>query len=213
MKYYDISPTISESLAVWPGDVAFSRKIAASIDQGSNIDLSSIHTTVHLGAHADSRSHYKKGGAPITEVDLTAYIGPCEVIEVNLPPSSRIQPKHLKAPVRAPRVLFKTNSYPDPHHFNTDFVSFSAELITELKKQNCILVGIDTPSVDPFDDKVLETHQELARTEMLNLEGLDLKLVPAGLYFLIAPPLKIQGADASPVRALLLPTFKESPWR
>ncbi|MGZ3689604.1 MAG: cyclase family protein, partial [Bdellovibrionota bacterium] len=79
----------------------------------------------------------------------------------------------------------------------------SAELIDALAAKGVILVGIDTPSVDPAEDQALETHQAIARHNLANLEGIVLDQVPEGIYELTALPLKLQGADASPVRAVL----------
>lgn len=203
MKIIDISPLISSEIAVWPGDQKFSQNINLSIDKGSNIDLSSILTTLHLGAHADSRSHYQKNGKTIDQMDLKPYLGKCQVIEVNILRSERIKPEHIKVKIEAPRVLFKTNSFPNPNIFNEDFNSLSDELIQHLAENKCLLVGIDTPSVDPFDDKLLEAHHSLIKNNIYNLEGLVLSNVNPGLYNLIALPLKIKGADASPVRAVL----------
>jgi arylformamidase len=125
------------------------------------------------------------------------------VVQVSLPRGERILPRHI-GEIHAPRVLFRTDSFPDPDSFNTDFNSLSPELIEHLHGQGCVLVGLDTPSVDPFDSKALESHQALARTGLRNLEGLVLDRVKPGIYTLIALPLKIESADASPVRAILM---------
>jgi arylformamidase len=204
MKIIDISPTISEKTAVWPGDLKFSRDVSLSISGGNNIDLSSIRSTVHIGAHADAPSHFAASSKSIDQVDLAPYVGPCQVVRVQVARGERILAKDLKTAVQAPRVLFKTDSFPDPDYFNEDFCSLSAELILYLAKHACVLVGIDTPSIDPYDDKVLESHQALVTTGIRNLEGLVLTHVPEGLYELVALPLKIEKADASPVRAVLL---------
>jgi arylformamidase len=137
-------------------------------------------------------------------MDLDAYYGACEVIEVSLPPCGCILPDHLSAPIRAPRVLFKTASSLDPSHFSKNFVALSPELIHHLKLQGCVLVGIDTPSVDLFESTALECHHALFEAGMCNLEGLDLSSVAPGLYTLIALPLRIKNGDASPVRAILV---------
>ena len=204
VKLFDLSPKIHSGLGVWPGDVPFRREVGLSMAQGANLDLSAIHTTLHLGAHADAPSHFQLGGAGIGEVDLAVYLGPCQVLAVDLPRGARILPSHLLSPVTAPRVLFRTSSFPDPNHFNEDFNSLSPELIEHLHARGVLLVGIDTPSVDPFESQALESHQALARTGMRNLEGLVLDGVPEGIYTLIALPLRIEGADASPVRAVLV---------
>ena len=199
----DISPLISPRTAVWPGDQEFARKINLALKQGHNIDLSQITTTVHVGAHADAPSHYARDGAPIDQVPLHPYYGPCRVMEITVQPGSRIHPEDLPEEIDAPRLLLKTGSFPDPEKFNLDFASLSPELVDYLAERGVGLVGIDTPSVDPFGDQELHSHQALRRHGMANLEGLVLSHVRPGLYTLIALPLRIEGADASPVRAAL----------
>ena len=204
MKIHDISPLISPRLAVWPGDVPFSRSVGLAMAEGANLDLSSMTATLHLGAHADAPSHYAAGAASMDAVDLAPYYGPCQVLRVKVDRGERILPRHLRAGITAPRVLFHTGTFPDPEAWNTDFASLSPELIEHLHAQGVRLVGLDTPSVDPFESKALESHQALARTGLRNLEGLVLGSVPEGLYTLAALPLKIEGADASPLRAVLI---------
>ncbi len=205
MNYIDISPVLSERIAVWPGDVSFSRSVALSIAKGANLDLSSIRTTLHVGAHADAPSHYAADGASIEERDLSPYLGRCQVVRVDVARGARIRKADIEVPIEAPRVLFATGSFPDPEQFNEDFCSFDPDLIDTLASQGVCLVGIDTPSVDPFDDKELRAHQALYRHDLANLEGIVLDGVQPGFYELIALPLRIEGADAAPVRALLRP--------
>ena len=200
----DITPTLSPRTAVWPGDVPLSRSVALSIAEGANIDLSSITTTVHVGAHTDAPSHYVAGGDDISARSLERYLGPCQVIRVDIR-GARIRPEHVADEITAPRVLFATGSFPDPEHWNEDFAALSPELIAWLHDAGVGLVGIDTPSIDPFDSKALESHQAVAERDMAILEGVVLDDVQPGQYTLIALPLPIDGADASPVRAVLLP--------
>lgn len=202
----DITPVVSQRTAVFPGDVAFKRSESLSFASGHHLTLSSIETTLHIGAHADAPSHYHPSGAAIAERDPMTYIGPVQVIEVNLAPGERIRPSHLGgAQVTAPRVLFKTRSYPNPDRWNGDFNSLSPELVDLLAGHGVCLVGIDTPSIDPADDQELPSHQAVYRHDLAVLEGLDLSGAQPGSYLLVAPPLRLEGADASPVRALLLP--------
>ncbi|TDI13662.1 MAG: kynurenine formamidase [Acidobacteria bacterium] len=201
----DISPALTEDLAVWPGDVPYRRYTSSCIDAGDHLELSSIRTTVHVGAHADAPSHYVKGGQGIGERSLEYYYGPCQVLQVNTVPGRRIFPGDLDGTIQAPRLLLKTGTYPDPRRFHEDFSSLSPELVRHAHDAGVILIGIDTPSVDPFSDKMLESHQALARHDMANLEGLVLEAVKPGHYTLIALPLRIPDADASPVRAVLIP--------
>ncbi|MDA0666484.1 MAG: cyclase family protein [Planctomycetota bacterium] len=200
----DISPVISPRLGVWPGDTGFLRNVCMDTNLGDNITLSAITTTLHLGAHVDAPNHYRAGAKAMHERELERYYGPCQVMAVDLPRGERIRPQHLSARLEAPRLLFHTGSFPDPDQWNADFNSLSAELIGYLFDAGVRLVGIDTPSVDLQDDKVLESHQAIADRDMAILEGIVLEKVDPGLYTLCAFPLALEGADASPVRAVLI---------
>lgn len=213
---YDISPRISEATAVFPGDHAFARKVSLDMNHGDHLGLSSIHTTLHVGAHADAPSHYRSDGLSIDRRSLSYYLGACEVIAVRgLGPGERIRPHHVGSRrFETQRVLFKTGSFPDSDRWQGDFNSFSPELVDWLHSQGVRLIGIDTPSVDPAESKALESHQTVARHDMAVLEGLVLSAVPEGRYVLVALPLPLKGADASPVRAVLLDQrASESLWR
>ncbi len=205
---YDISPPISGRLAVWPGDTPPRREVLLQIGrpesaQTANITLSTLHATVHLGAHADAPSHYAANGQPIDAQPLDLYLGPSQVLHVPVPRAARITPALVKPAIRAERVLLVTGTFPDPERFNEDFAALSPELVSWLHRQGVRLVGIDTPSVDLFDSKDLPSHHMFHQCGMAILEGLRLADVPDGLYELIALPLKLVGFDASPVRAVL----------
>ena len=204
MTLIDISPAIDETIAVWPGDTAYARTMNLDMAAGANLTLSDIRTTVHVGAHADAPSHYVAAGQTMAERSLHYYVGPCVVIHIENARGRRITPEDLEGKrVLAARVLLRTGTFPDPRSFNEDFASLSPGLVDFLHGMGVITIGIDTPSVDPFADQVLEAHQALARQDMANLEGLVLDHVAEGRYELIALPLKLAGADGSPVRAVL----------
>ena len=200
---YDITPPISERLAVWPGDTPPSREVLLDMRRGANITLSTLHATVHLGAHADAPSHYGAEAPSIDQRDLDPYLGPCQVLRVQVPRGTRIMPAMLPAPVTQARLLLATGTFPDPQQFNEDFAACSPELVDFLYGKGVRLVGIDTPSVDLFDSKDLPAHQAFLRCDMAILEGIVLKDVPDSVYELIALPLRLVGFDASPVRAVL----------
>src|SRR5262245_59492776 len=200
---YDITPSISSALAVWPGDTPPSREVLMDMRNGSNITLSTFRGTVHLGAHADSPSHYGAEAPSIEHRSIEYYLGPCQVIWADVPRGQRIERRHLRRDVRAKRVLIATGSFPDPTNFNIDFSAFSPALVDHFHVMGVKLVGIDTPSVDLFDSKDLPAHKRFLAHDMAILEGLVLNGVPEGIYELIALPLKLVGFDASPVRAVL----------
>lgn len=203
MALFDITPEVSESLAVWPGDTPPRREVLLDMQRGDNLTLSTLRSTVHLGAHTDAPSHYGKDADSIDVRPLEIYLGPCEVIGLDVTRGTRISPEALAAEPRAPRVLLRTGSYPDPNRFNEDFVALSTDLVCWLHARGVRLIGIDTPSVDLFSSKDLPAHQACLEHDMAILEGIVLEQVPDGLYELIALPLKLAGFDASPVRAVL----------
>ena len=200
---YDISPPLSERLAVWPGDVPLHREVQLTMANGDAVTLSALRSTVHLGAHADAPSHMSRDGLTIDRQPLDLYLGPCQVMSVPVPPNTAITPALLPGPIRAPRLLLATGTHPDFEHFREDFAALSAELVHWLHGQGVRLIGIDTPSVDLLRAAELPAHRACAECAIAILEGLVLKDVPAGLYELIALPLKLVGFDGSPVRAIL----------
>ena len=203
-RLIDITPTVSERLAVWPGDVPYTRNVALDMKNGDHLTLSAITGTVHLGAHTDGPNHYATDGDGIATRPLERYYGPCQVIRVDIDRGERILPEHLGGPLTAPRVLFHTGTYPNPERWNDDFASLSPELVDFLANHGVVLVGIDTPSIDLSEDKVLLSHNAVANHDLAVLEGIVLDDVEPGNYTLIALPLKLEGADASPVRAILV---------
>jgi len=203
MTLFDITPAVSPALAVWPGDTPLRREVLLEMGRGDNLTLSTLHGTVHLGAHADAPNHYGRDAESIDTRPLDRYLGRCRVVRVHAAPGSRITAEALPDDLDVTRVLFATGSYPDPTKFNEDFVALSPEAVDALGARGVGLVGIDTPSVDLFDSKDLPAHQACLRHDMAILEGLVLDGVPEGAYELIALPLKLQGFDASPVRAVL----------
>ena len=200
---YDLTPAISASLKVWPGDVPPTREVLREIRQGDHSTLSALHTTVHVGAHADAPSHIAREAPSIDQRPLDFYLGRCQVVAARMPPATRIEPDMLEVSIRAERVLFATGTFPDPNRFNTDFAALSPGLIESLAAAGVKLVGIDTPSVDLFDSPGLPSHHTAVEHDLAILEGLVLADVPAGFYELIALPLRLVHFDASPVRAIL----------
>ncbi len=206
MTLYDISPTVGPGFPVWPGDTPYAAELTWALAAGASVNVSALTTTPHLGAHADAPFHTEPGGAGAADLPLAPFLGPCRVVAVGA--VDLVTPAHLGGvdPADPPRLLFKTGSLPPlaaGAPFPERFTALSAELATFVGARGTLLVGLDTPSVDPFDSQGLDAHHALARAGVSILEGLALAAVPPGLYELIALPLKIAGLDASPVRAVL----------
>jgi arylformamidase len=201
---YDLTPTIDRTLKVFPGDTPPEREVLLDMEAGAHLTLSTLRTTVHVGAHADAPSHYARGAASIEKRPLDLYLGPCQVLRLDARRDTLLQPDDLRgASIAAPRVLLATGTYPDPAVFNEDFAALAPALIDFLHDGGVRLVGVDTPSLDPCQSKDLPAHQACLRHDMAILEGLMLAHVPEGIYELIALPLPIAGYVGIPVRAIL----------
>ncbi len=200
---HDLSPAIDPTLAVWPGDTPFQRNVAMSIAT-THLELSAIATTVHLGAHADAPLHVLRDGAAIGARDLAPYLGACQVIRRRLASGGTVRRSDLPTKLLAPRVLLDTGTYPTPHRFAEDYAAVDPDAIDALADAGAVLLGLDTPSLDGFTATDMVAHRRLFGRGMSVLEGLLLSGVPEGLYTLIALPLRLTDADASPVRAVLV---------
>jgi arylformamidase len=202
---WDISPTISAELPVWPGDTRFEAAATWEIGGGCPVHVSRMTMTTHLGAHTDAPSHYDPAGAAIDAVSLAPYIGPCRVIHcIGVP---LVEPRHVEAQLQgAPaRVLVRTYQLAPQRQWDERFAAIAPETIALLASHGVLLVGTDAASLDPQDSKTLDAHHAVRKHKMAILEGVVLDAVPPGDYELIALPLKLAGMDASPVRAILRP--------
>jgi arylformamidase len=202
-RLWDISPSVAPGFPVFPGDTPFSIRWTWQMGPNCPVNVSEITMSPHTGSHTDAPLHYDANGASIGEVPIDAYLGPCRVIHVlDSPPL--VQPGQLTPYMHdaPPRVLLRTCRHA-PSHWNPQFTAIAPEAIDLLHAHAVRLIGLDTPSLDPEQSKTLDSHQRVRAYGMAILEGIVLDDVPAGDYELIALPLKWQGLDASPVRAVL----------
>lgn len=203
----DITPLVSPRLKVFPGDTEFSREVLLDIARGDHITLSTIRGTVHLGAHADAVRHYGRDGATIDAMPLDLYVGACRVIDVTK--TARADRRRVSiadlgaAPIDEKRILLRTDSAIDTERWNERFLALEPGLVDHLADRGVRLVGVDTPSVDTADSKDLPAHARCHARGVAIVEGLALSRVEPGRYEFIGLPLKIEGGDGSPIRAVL----------
>lgn len=205
-RLIDISPPVGEATEVFPGDTRLTREVLLDMARGDPITLSTLHSTVHIGAHADAPSHYGRDGRTIERMELDRYLGPCVVVEAKVERGERVGVNDLIGGIGAvteARVLIRTGTQPDKQTFNRDFAALKPELVHALADRGVMTIGIDTPSVDLSDSKDLPAHRAMLERDVAILEGLVLDGVEPGRYELIALPLRLAGFDASPVRAVL----------
>ena len=202
-KIWDISPPVDEYAAVFPGDTTYSQRLHFALSPDCPVNVNSITLSPHTGAHADAPMHYANGGNASGELDLTPYLGPCRVIHC-IDCGPLVLPEHIAHALNEylpPRVLLRTSRTASQSW--ASFTAIAPETLVQLATKNVVLVGIDTPSIDPSDSQPLPSHHQLLANDMRVLECLVLNDVPEGDYELIALPLKLMRADASPVRAIL----------
>ncbi len=201
---YDITRTVTGTTAVWPGDTPYQTEIGWSLAAGQAVNLVTITTTPHVGTHADAYFHYEAAGAHPATMPLDAYLGRVRVMTVSKRDGALLPADLPTSPEGAERLLIHSHvsDLPDTT-FAPEFPYLSVELIAWLASLQIRLIGLDSPSVDAFDSHDLPCHHALARYGLVNLENVYLRGVPDGDYELIALPLKLDAACASPVRAVL----------
>ena len=205
-RIIDISPLLSERTAVIPGDTALARNVAMHVDRGDHISLSALSSTLHVGSHADAPIHYGKGGRTVERQPLELYMGECRLVRVDGARGRAITVADVagRVPFGTERLVIATGTFPDPERWNDDFASICPQLVEWLDMRGVRLFVIDTPSVDRPDSKDLPSHAAFFRHDISIIEGVVLDGVAEGTYRLVALPLRIEGADASPVRAVLV---------
>jgi arylformamidase len=204
-KLWDISPSVHAGSPVFPGDAYYEQRWAATLGPGCPVNVSTLTLSPHTGAHADAPLHYDAQGAAVGALDLAAYLGPCRVIHaIGVRPL--VQWQHVAHAIDLhlpPRVLVRTYARMPIDRFDDDLPAYAPETIARLADHGVMLVGIDSASIDPAASKTLDSHQVIRQRGLRVLENLVLDDVPEGDYELIALPLKLTTADASPVRAVL----------
>jgi arylformamidase len=212
MKIWDISRTLSDNLAEWPGDEPFHFRLTKTLAQGQSVNLGAISTSVHNGTHADARFHFDTKGESIEKASLEIYLGRAVVVDL-AGAFSQSKEKHLitiedlqahaEEIAETSRLLIKTGRWNNSAVFPDQIPVIAADIAAWLQKNGVKLLGLDLPSMDEIDSKSLQNHHALSRAGIAIVESLDLSRVGSGIYNLAALPLKIAGSDGAPVRAVL----------
>jgi arylformamidase len=209
MRIYDISLTISPDLPIWPGDPHIELERIATIEAGSDVNLTRLNMCAHSGTHVDAPFHFIENSVKtVDQLPLKILNGRTYLL--NLPHCDMISAKVLEkagVPPRTRRLLFKTrnsnfwSAY--GNSFRTDFVALSKDGAQWVVDRGIKLVGIDYLSIAPYDE-ARATHEVLLKAGVVIIEGLDLSNVSQGRYTLHCLPLKLAGADGAPARAILI---------
>ena len=211
MKIFDISRPLFNGAAPWPGDTAFRFELKWKMAEGATVNVGAVTMGVHNGSHADAPFHFQQGANTIEQMSLEIYLGDAVVIDLSkkfgTERTQQITIADLEpcanALVSAPRLLLKTGVWKDSKVFPDWIPVIAPDVAGWLGKQNVKLLGLDLPSVDTIEAKILVNHHALEAAEIAIVESLDLSDIGAGTYHFSALPLRISGGDAAPVRAIL----------
>ncbi|HSO58523.1 MAG TPA: cyclase family protein, partial [Paenisporosarcina sp.] len=176
--------------------------------QSGSVNVGQITTSTHIGTHIDAPFHFDDKGKKVHELPLENYI--VEAIVIDVSGQGVISRESLqKVDVAAAKaVLFRTNAWTNRTVFPEEIPAFDVEVVEWMVENDIVLFGVDLPSVDAITSKDLPMHHALGTAGRYILEGLVLEEIVEGTYRLIALPLKIEGADGSPVRAVLIENGK-----
>ncbi|RPF53995.1 arylformamidase [Aquisalibacillus elongatus] len=198
----DISRLLNAHTPTWPGDEPFSYQLTWPMSETGSVNVGQFTTSCHTATHVDAPYHFRDNSLTIEQLPLDIFVGNAMVIDVSTKAKITLDDVENVDLSDVRRVIFKTNAWTDDE-FPTTMPLISPDLGSFFLENGIELMGVDLPSVDPLDSKTLDTHHSLLQNGVHILEGLNLIDVEPGIYKLTALPLNIEGADGSPVRAIL----------
>lgn len=202
-RVIDISRPVGNGTACWPGDTPFAFKLSWTKAAGASVNVGGIACSVHTATHCDAPFHFDSDGRTVDQLPPETFVGPAWVVDVRGAESwqSRLESLDFGG---VPRVLFRTGGWPDTSRFPASISVMERTLPAWLAARGVVLIGVDVPSVDDLDSKTLDNHHALGRAGITIIEGLWLDDVSPGRYEFVGLPLKLLGADGSPLRAVLV---------
>jgi arylformamidase len=202
----DITRPLGVDTAAWPGDTPFQLEWALHLSRGDTVSVSRITLSPHVGTHADAPAHYAVGGGTTDGFDVGAFLGPVRLIDLRGAEAITALALGERAALGSARLLVRILEQVRAEEFVDEFPPLAPEGAEALVASGLKLYGTDAPSVDPVDSAAMSAHRVLGAAGVPILENLDLTRAEPGDYDLVALPTKLSGAEASPVRAVLLPS-------
>jgi arylformamidase len=202
-KMIDITMALTNNTPEWPGDTPFEYRLSVTKEQSGSVNIGQLTTSTHMGTHIDAPFHYDDAGLKVDQLQLDIYMSKAQVMDVTgLQEITVSDLKPLEEGVTT--VLLKSGAWTDRTAFPTDWAILDPEIAGWLSDNGIRLLGVDVPSVDTETSKELPMHHAMNHHGRFILEGIVLDDVEEGVYQLIALPLKLVGAEGSPVRAVLI---------
>lgn len=206
MRVFDISVPLTAGLATWEDEEGPVLETLCDLASGDRFTLTCFSMGSHAGTHVDAPAHYIAGDAGVESLPLEALVGPALVVEHR--GATHVTARDLATlgvDGSHSRVLIKTANGRlwEDTRFHTDFIALTADAARYVVERGLQLIGIDYLSIAPYDDPD-EVHQVLLGAGLVALEGVDLREVPVGEYFLVCAPLRLVGAEGAPARVFLI---------
>jgi arylformamidase len=206
MQIHDVTRTLQAGMATWPGEPGPLLTPLKQMSAGDSADVSHLALGVHTGTHVDAPRHFIEGGAGVESLPLTTLIGPARLVTIQHQLAIHVEELEHLGLDGVERVLFRTRNSDQwsDTAFKDDFVYLAPEAAEWLANRGTRLVGVDYLSVESSAAVEPLTHRTLLNAGVVILEGLDLREIEAGEYFLSCLPLKLAGADGAPARVVLM---------
>ncbi len=207
MAIYDVSVPLRPGMVTYAGEPGPRLDFHSLLARGDSANVSALSLGSHTGTHVDAPHHFLDGAATVEAMPPEALVGPARVIEYA--GAGHITAADLEAaalPDGVRRLLIKTANgrFWEDDTFHADFIGLAPDAAPWLAERRFLLVGIDYLSIEQFRSPTHAVHKALLGAGVVILEGLDLRKVPPGQYFLVCAPLKVVGADGAPARVFLL---------
>jgi len=206
-RIYDISVPIRSGGLVYPGNPEVEITLQQAVAKGAGANVSSIRFGSHTGTHADAARHFFDDGQSVDRIPLERLIGPALLLsfpdDLRAIGAADLRNHDLKGRTR---ILLRTRNSAllSQKEFVRDYTYLAPDGAQYLVDNGVELVGIDYLSIEQFHSGHHMTHRILLGRSVVILEGLDLSVPAPGEYELICLPLRIEGCDGAPARAVLI---------
>ena len=206
-RIYDISVPIRSGGLVYPGNPEIDISLQQAVAKGAGANVSAIHFGSHTGTHADAARHFFDDGQTVDKIPLERLIGPAVLLsfgdDVLAVGAAELRAHDVEGQTR---VLLRTrnSAFLSRKEFVKDYTYLAPDGAQYLVDQGVELVGIDYLSIEQFHSGHHRTHRTLLERSVVIVEGLDLSVPPPGEYQFICLPLRIEGCDGAPARAVLI---------
>jgi arylformamidase len=206
-RIYDISVPIRSGGLVYPGNPEIDIALQQAVAKGASANVSTIRFGSHTGTHVDASRHFFDDGQPVDKIPLDRLIGPALLVsfgdEVLSVGAAELRARDIKD---HKRILLRTRNSAllSRKEFVNDYTYLAPDGAQYLVDKGVELVGIDYLSIEQFHSGHHRTHRTLLERSVVIVEGLDLSVPAPGEYQFICLPLRIEGCDAAPARAVLI---------